>query len=132
MSSGERPIGAAKGKQIGTEALCQTPLPSGCPTLLPKMNMAQGVFQLRTSTKDLLKNIRTRASSCTGEGVYTRFTPTLALAFGHMPSGKAAGLGPDMTIGTEGPARKILSMVADASPSQNQSNMSQMSVMWRS
>ena len=28
MSSGERPIGAAKGKQSDTEALCQTPLPS--------------------------------------------------------------------------------------------------------
>ena len=28
MSSGERPIGAAKGKQIDTEALCQTPSPS--------------------------------------------------------------------------------------------------------
>ena len=27
MSSGERPIGAAKGKQIDTEALCQTPPP---------------------------------------------------------------------------------------------------------
>ena len=27
MSSGERPIGAAKGKQIDTEALCQTPRP---------------------------------------------------------------------------------------------------------
>ena len=25
MSSGERPIGAAKGKQSDTEALCQTP-----------------------------------------------------------------------------------------------------------
>ena len=29
MSSGERPIGAAKGKQSDTEALCQTPPPSG-------------------------------------------------------------------------------------------------------
>ena len=28
MSSGERPIGAAKGKQSDTEALCQTPPPS--------------------------------------------------------------------------------------------------------
>ena len=27
MSSGERPIGAAKGKQSDTEALCQTPPP---------------------------------------------------------------------------------------------------------
>ena len=27
MSSGERPIGAAKGKQSDTGALCQTPLP---------------------------------------------------------------------------------------------------------
>ena len=27
MSSGERPIGAAKGKQPDTEALCQTPPP---------------------------------------------------------------------------------------------------------
>ena len=27
MSSGERPIGAARGKQTETEALCQTPLP---------------------------------------------------------------------------------------------------------
>ena len=32
MSSGERPIGAAKGKQSDTEALCQTPPPS--PTAL--------------------------------------------------------------------------------------------------
>ena len=30
MSSGKRPIGAAKGKQSDTEALCQTP-PPGCP-----------------------------------------------------------------------------------------------------
>ena len=29
LSSGERPIGAAKGKQSNTEALCQTP-PAGC------------------------------------------------------------------------------------------------------
>ena len=28
MSSGERPIGAAKGKQSDTEASCQTPPPS--------------------------------------------------------------------------------------------------------
>ena len=27
MNSGERPIGAAKGKQPNTEALCQTPPP---------------------------------------------------------------------------------------------------------
>ena len=27
MSSGERPVGAAKGKQPDTEALCQTPRP---------------------------------------------------------------------------------------------------------
>ena len=27
MSSGERPVGTAKGKQPDTEALCQTPLP---------------------------------------------------------------------------------------------------------
>ena len=33
MSSGERPIGAAKGKQIDTEALCQPP-PPGPPLLL--------------------------------------------------------------------------------------------------
>ena len=31
MSSGERPIGAAKGKQIDTEALCQPPPPLGPP-----------------------------------------------------------------------------------------------------
>ena len=31
MSSGERPIGAAKGKQLHTEALCQTPLPQPPP-----------------------------------------------------------------------------------------------------
>ena len=30
MSSGERPIGAAKGKQSDTEALCQTPPPLPC------------------------------------------------------------------------------------------------------
>ena len=30
MSSGERPIGAAKGKQPNTEALCQTPPPLSC------------------------------------------------------------------------------------------------------
>ena len=29
MSSGERPIGAAKGKQSDTEALCQPPPPHG-------------------------------------------------------------------------------------------------------
>ena len=29
MSGGERPIGAAKGKQSDTEALCQPPPPSG-------------------------------------------------------------------------------------------------------
>ena len=34
MSSGERPIGAAKGKQSDTEALCQTP-PEGQPWLVP-------------------------------------------------------------------------------------------------
>ena len=28
MSSGERPIGAAKGKQPNAEALCQTPPPN--------------------------------------------------------------------------------------------------------
>ena len=32
MSSGERPIGAAKGKQSDTEALCQTPPPLSEPT----------------------------------------------------------------------------------------------------
>ena len=31
MSSGERPIGAAKGKQFNTEALCRTP-PGTCPS----------------------------------------------------------------------------------------------------
>ena len=31
MSGGERPIGAAKGKQSDTEALCQPPSPSGAP-----------------------------------------------------------------------------------------------------
>ena len=30
MSSGERPIGAAKGKQSHTEALCQPPPPKEC------------------------------------------------------------------------------------------------------
>ena len=34
MSSGERPIGAAKGKQSDTEALCQTP-PSPPSTFTP-------------------------------------------------------------------------------------------------
>ena len=29
MSSGERPIGTAKGKHPNTEALCQTPTPQG-------------------------------------------------------------------------------------------------------
>ena len=29
MSSGEKPIGAAKGKQSDTEALCQAPPPQG-------------------------------------------------------------------------------------------------------
>ena len=29
MSSGERPIGAARGKQLDTEALCQPPPPPG-------------------------------------------------------------------------------------------------------
>ena len=32
MCSGERPIGAAKGKQSDTEALCQPPTPGGDPT----------------------------------------------------------------------------------------------------
>ena len=32
MSSGERPIGAAKGKQSDTEALCQPPLPPNVPS----------------------------------------------------------------------------------------------------
>ena len=31
MSSGERPIGAAKGKQSDTEALCQPPPPPAAP-----------------------------------------------------------------------------------------------------
>ena len=31
MSSGERPIGAAKGKQLDTEALCQPPPWGGTP-----------------------------------------------------------------------------------------------------
>ena len=36
MSSGERPIGAAKGKQSDTEALCQPPPPpSRAPSLCP-------------------------------------------------------------------------------------------------
>ena len=35
MSSGERPIGAAKGKQSDTEALCQPPPPSS-PTKGPR------------------------------------------------------------------------------------------------
>ena len=33
MSSGERPLGAAKGKQSDTEALCQPPPPPLLPTL---------------------------------------------------------------------------------------------------
>ena len=36
MSSGERPIGAAKGKQTDTEALCQTPPPTLPPTPPPR------------------------------------------------------------------------------------------------
>ena len=32
LSSGERPIGAAKGKQRNTEALCQPPAPPPCPS----------------------------------------------------------------------------------------------------
>ena len=31
MSSGERPMGTAKGKQPNTEALCQPPPPPHCP-----------------------------------------------------------------------------------------------------
>ena len=43
MSGGERPIGAAKGKQIDTEALCQTPPPS--PRLpLPFRHPAPGLW----------------------------------------------------------------------------------------
>ena len=34
MSSGERPIGAAKGKQSDTEALCQPPPPPHPPSHL--------------------------------------------------------------------------------------------------
>ena len=37
MSSGERPIGAAKGKQSDTEALCQTPSPP--PVRGPKISL---------------------------------------------------------------------------------------------
>ena len=36
MSSGERPIGAAKGKQLNTEALCQPPPPWDPPPSRPK------------------------------------------------------------------------------------------------
>ena len=35
MSSGERPIGAARGTQPNTEALCQTPPPPNCPHGIP-------------------------------------------------------------------------------------------------
>ena len=33
MSSGERPVGAAKGKQPNTEALCPPPPPAGLPVV---------------------------------------------------------------------------------------------------
>ena len=45
MSSGERPTGAAKGKQSDTEALCQTPpstAPSLCPATVPLTAHASG------------------------------------------------------------------------------------------
>ena len=40
MSSGERPIGAAKGKQTDTEALCQPPPPAL--SLDPRSNPGPG------------------------------------------------------------------------------------------
>ena len=46
MSSGERPIGAAKGKQSDTEALCQTP-PSKAPRMCPA-----GVFLMANASFD--------------------------------------------------------------------------------
>ena len=50
MSSGERPIGTAKGKQPNTEALCQTPPcpPSRRPN--PKHNPGMGAWTA-TDTK---------------------------------------------------------------------------------
>ena len=43
MSSGERPIGAAKGKQPNTEALCQTPPLNPAPP--PPQRLGQIFFQ---------------------------------------------------------------------------------------
>ena len=51
MSSGERPIGAAKGKQSDIEALCQPPPQDPPPPLLP--------FQcLRLTAKILLRRLQ--------------------------------------------------------------------------
>ena len=41
MSSGERPIGAAKGKQSDTEALCQPPPPPGAARNCPRGGTAR-------------------------------------------------------------------------------------------
>ena len=51
MSSGERPIGAAKGKQSDTEALCQPPPPPGMYTPYPwgcKQQHVQGACSVGT------------------------------------------------------------------------------------
>ena len=48
MGSGERPIGAAKGKQSDTEALCQTPPPFLTATPMPKQHRALGASVFRT------------------------------------------------------------------------------------
>ena len=42
MSGGERPIGAAKGKQSDTEALCQPPRPPGVTEQWPARAKAKG------------------------------------------------------------------------------------------
>ena len=47
MSSGERPIGAAKGKQPDTEALCQTSPPAPYPLSKTLLSTQQFLFSQR-------------------------------------------------------------------------------------
>ena len=52
MSSGERPIGAAKGKQPNTEALCQRPppplcdIPSGCCSFMGRWTVTRSSLRM--------------------------------------------------------------------------------------
>ena len=75
MSSGERPIGTAKGKQPNTEALCQPPPP--CQTPPPTPSNPWGRLRIAQDRLEVGEYLGTQAPWCTVHAL-----PTVLLAPG--------------------------------------------------